>query len=61
MSTLKKPYYDYVVGHNNVSFMELVMIRKNIEDGIKLGRLTNMETSDHRSNRNGSGKKGTLT
>lgn len=35
--------------HNNVSFMELVMMRENIEEGIKLGRLTNVETSDHRT------------
>lgn len=43
LSTLKKPYFDHMIGQVTADFATLIMIGERIEDSLKNGQLTDIE------------------
>lgn len=43
LNTLKDPYYSHLIGHTTSSFADLVIVGERVEDGVKSGRLVDIQ------------------
>lgn len=43
LNTLKEPYYSHLLGHTTSSFADLVIVGERVEDGIKTGKLIDVQ------------------
>ena len=55
LNTLKDPYYSHLIGHTTSSFADLVIVGERVEDGVKSGRLVDVQALQQLLEQSGSG------